>query len=111
VFEGQGTSYNVKPILQEKYNDVIIKHKFDFYLYCNVIRESYLNSAKQNILKFVHCDHAGNLTETFDTLIYLPVDLLEIHQIKFTLLTSDFKPMLFKNGTTIPILQFKDKND
>lgn len=92
-----------------KFDESILKRSFDIFILCDIVTETFVDIIKQQFLRKIHCKYTGDVIQIIDPLIYIPVNKMSIYQINISVVSSDFQPVFFQNGTTVVILHFKNK--
>ena len=100
-------SIKVKPD-KNTLKDHHYSRRIDFFVKCDFILDSYINSEKQKFLRFCHSDHEGNLIADLNNKIFIPILKSEINNINIELdRIGKRKKFSFLTGCTILIIELK----
>jgi len=80
------------------------------FVYCDIIKESYIENTKTNILKiFAKKNNINNniTTYQFDSSLHIPLRVEEIHSIKLSLRNSLGEKLYYKSGHILATLLFR----
>lgn len=107
--KNQGPEFISYPTLKGISKQLFEKN-IDFFILCDIIDDSYINTVKHNFLRYCHCDSFGKLQNSFKPLLYFPVRKREFNCINLKIVDRNFNEIFFQKGSVIIILKLKALN-
>ena len=109
-FKDNNISFNSPDKFIAKFPPKIIKTVDLFYVYCDIIKESFVENNKLNILRIFAKDNASNeniVTYYFNKSLYIPLRVDEIYSIKVSIRNKFAEILNFEKGEIQATLLFR----
>jgi len=94
---------NIKTYWQ---NNLPLDREFEFYIYSNIVKESYINNVKKQILQHsIYSTHKQTIV--FQPLLFVPLNCQEFDSIHIKIVDKNDKVLIFGKGRVVLTLIFR----
>ncbi len=94
---------NIKTYWQ---NNLPLDREFEFYIYSNIVKDSYINNVKKQILQHsIYSTHKQTIV--FQPLLFVPLNCQEFDSIHIKIVDKNDKVLIFGKGRVVLTLIFR----